>query len=99
MDEIRQLIDNFLKSRDWTLNGEVYCKTQYATVNGVPHPIRTLEFKLIEGEGSIDDRTVIGYRLTGGGVLEDIWVANISDFEAMYSTIFQTHVRHSCTEL
>ena len=38
MDEIKQLIDNFLKSRDWTLNGEVYCKTQYATVNGVPHP-------------------------------------------------------------
>ena len=99
MDEIKQLIDNFLKSRDWTLNGETYCKIQYATVNGTPHPIRTLEFKLIEGEGSIDDQTVIGYRLSGGGVLEDIWVTNVSDFEAMYSTIFQTHVRHSCTEL
>ena len=99
MDEIRQLIDNFLKSRDWTVNGEVYCKTQYATVNGTPHPIRTIEIKPIEGEGSIDDQTAIGYRLTGMGILEDIWVTNVSDFEAMYSTIFQTHVRHSCTEL
>ena len=88
MDEIRQLIDNFLKSRDWTVKEEVYCKTQYATVNGVPHPIRTLEIKPIEGEGSIDDQTAIGYRLTVGGVLEDMWVTSVSDFEAMYSTIF-----------
>ena len=88
MDEIKQLIDNFLKSRDWTVNGEVYCKTQYATVNGVPHPIRTLEIKPIEGEGSIDDQTMIGYRLTVGGALEDMWVTSVSDFEAMYSTIF-----------
>lgn len=88
MDEIKQLIDNFLKSRDWTVKEEVYCKIQYATVNGTPHPIRTLEFKLIEGEGSIDDQPTIGYRLTGTGILEDIWVTNISDFEAMYSTIF-----------
>ena len=88
MDEIRQLIDNFLKSRDWTVNGETYCKIQYATVNGTPHPIRTIEIKPIEGEGSIDDQTMIGYRLTVGGVLEDIWVTNVSDFEAMYSTIF-----------
>lgn len=88
MDEIRQLIDNFLKSQDWTVKEEVYYKIQYATVNGVPHPIRTLEIKPIEGEGSIDDQTAIGYRLTGGGALEDIWVTNVSDFEAMYSTIF-----------
>ncbi len=88
MDEIRQLIDNFLKSQDWTVNGEVYCKTQYATVNGTPHPIRTLEIRPIEGEGSIDDQTMIGYRLIVGGALEDIWVTNVSDFEAMYSTIF-----------
>ena len=99
MDEIKQLIDNFLKSQDWTVKEEVYYKIQYATVNGVPHPIRTLEIRPIEGEGSIDDQTMIGYRLTVGGALEDIWVTNISDFEAMYSTIFQTHVRHSCTEL
>ena len=88
MDEIKQLIDNFLKSRGWTVNDETYCKTQYATVNGTPHPIRTVEFKLIEGEGSIDDQTMIGYRLTGTGILEDIWVTNVSDFEVMYSTIF-----------
>lgn len=88
MDEIKQLIDNFLKSRGWTVNDETYCKTQYATVNGTPRPIRTVEFKLIEGEGSIDDQTMIGYRLTGTGILEDIWVTNVSDFEAMYSTIF-----------
>ena len=88
MDEIKQLIDNFLKSRGWTVNDETYCKTQYATVNGTPHPIRTVEFKLIEGEGSIDDQTMIGYRLAGTGILEDIWVTNVSDFEAMYSTIF-----------
>ena len=88
MDEIKQLIDNFLKSRGWTVNDETYCKTQYATVNGTPHPIRTVEFKLIKGEGSIDDQTMIGYRLTGTGILEDIWVTNVSDFEAMYSTIF-----------
>ena len=88
MDEIRQLIDNFLKSQDWTVKEEVYYKIQYATVNGVPHPIRTLEIKPIEGEGSIDDQPMIGYRLTGGGILEDIWVTNVSDFEAMYSTIF-----------
>ena len=88
MDEIKQLIDNFLKSRGWTLNDETYCKTQYATVNGTPHPIRTIEFKLIEGEGSIDDQTAIGYRLTVGDALEDMWVTNVSDFEAMYSTIF-----------
>ena len=88
MDEIKQLIDNFLKSQDWTVKEGVYYKIQYATVNGVPHPIRTLEFKLIDGEGSIDDQTMIGYRLTGGGILEDIWVTSVSDFEAMYSTIF-----------
>lgn len=88
MDEIKQLIDNFLKSRGWTVNDETYCKTQYATVNGTPHPIRTIEIKPIEGEGSIDDQTAIGYRLTGKGILEDIWVTNVSDFEAMYSTIF-----------
>ena len=88
MDEIRQLIDNFLKSQDWTVKEEVYYKIQYATVNGVPHPIRTLEIKPIEGEGSIDDQTMIGYRLTVGGALEDIWVTSVSDFEAMYSTIF-----------
>lgn len=88
MDEIRQLIDNFLKSQDWTVKEEVYYKIQYATVNGTPHPIRTIEIKPIEGEGSIDDQTAIGYRLTGGGALEDIWVTNVSDFEAMYSTIF-----------
>ena len=88
MDEIRQLIDNFLKSQDWTVKEEVYYKIQYATVNGVPHPIRTLEIKPIDGEGSIDDQTAIGYRLTVGGALEDIWVTSVSDFEAMYSTIF-----------
>ena len=88
MDEIKQLIDNFLKSRDWTVNGETYCKIQYATVNGTPHPIRTIEIKPIEGEGSIHDQIAIGYRLTGMGILEDIWVTNVSDFEAMYSTIF-----------
>lgn len=88
MDEIRQLIDNFLKSQDWTVKEEVYYKIQYATVNGVPHPIRTLEIKPIEGEGSIDDQTMIGYRLTVGGALEDMWVTSVSDFEAMYSTIF-----------
>ena len=88
MDEIRQLIDNFLKSQDWTVKEEVYYKIQYATVNGVPHPIRTLEIKPIEGEGSIDDQTAIGYRLTVGGALEDMWVTSVSDFEAMYSTIF-----------
>lgn len=88
MDEIRQLIDNFLKSQDWTVKEEVYYKIQYATVNGVPHPIRTLEIKPIEGEGSIDDQTAIGYRLTVGDALEDMWVTSVSDFEAMYSTIF-----------
>ena len=88
MDEIRQLIDNFLKSQDWTVKEEVYYKIQYATVNGVPHPIRILGIKPIEGEGSIDDQTMIGYRLTVGGALEDMWVTSVSDFEAMYSTIF-----------
>ena len=88
MDEIRQLIDNFLKSQDWTVKEEVYYKIQYATVNGVPHPIRALAIKPIEGEGSIDDQTMIGYRLAVGGALEDMWVTSVSDFEAMYSTIF-----------